>query len=85
MAHLVGPDGAPLAVGDGLGVPVEQWQPGDLIVQSHALQLPADIPAGEYWLQTGAYWLDTQERWSLQLSDDSTSDHLLLDKITILE
>ena len=58
MLHLTAADGAPLAVGDGLGVPVEQWRAGDLIVQRHVLSLPADAPPGSYLLQTGAYWLD---------------------------
>jgi hypothetical protein len=63
MLHLIGPGGEPVVVGDGLGVPVENWQVGDIIVQRHALNLPPDAPKGEYTLYTGAYWLDTLERW----------------------
>lgn len=66
MAHLVGTDGIPIAVGDGLGVTIEQWQPGDVIVQRHRLDIPEDTPAGEYHLVTGGYWLDTMERWATQ-------------------
>ena len=65
MGHLVGADGIPVAVGDGLGVPWDQLQPGDVLVQRHALSVPPESPSGEYWLQTGAYWLDTMERWSV--------------------
>ena len=35
MLHLVAPDGAHHLVADGLGVPIEQWQVGDIIVQRH--------------------------------------------------
>jgi hypothetical protein len=85
MAHLAGSDGVPIAVGDGLGVPIEQWQPGDIIVQRHRFAVPEDTPPGEYWLQVGAYWLDSLERWPVHLHDGTTSDRLLLDKIKILD
>jgi hypothetical protein len=64
MLHLVGTDGVPIAVGDGLGVPVDQWQPGDVLVQRHRLLIPEGTPLGSYQLQTGAYWLDNMERWT---------------------
>ena len=68
MLHLVGPGGEPLVVGDGLGVPLESWEVGDVIVQRHRLALPPDAPTGDYETYTGAYWLDTLER--LPVLDD---------------
>ncbi len=62
MAHLVGADGTLLAVGDGLGVPIEQWAEGDIIVQRHLLPMPPDVTASPR-LAIGAYWLDTMERF----------------------
>ncbi|HNT78128.1 MAG TPA: phospholipid carrier-dependent glycosyltransferase [Anaerolineae bacterium] len=59
MAHRLAPDGTTI-VGDGLSFPIEQWRPGDLIVQRHDLDLPAD---GAATIQIGGYWLDTLERW----------------------
>ncbi|HOV47338.1 MAG TPA: glycosyltransferase family 39 protein [Anaerolineae bacterium] len=59
MLHLRSVDGALIAVGDGLGFPVEQWQKGDLLAQYHSLIIPQEITAGEYRLYTGAYWLET--------------------------
>jgi hypothetical protein len=85
MAHLVGPDGVPVAVGDGLGLSVDQWRAGDLIVQRHRLPLPEGTAAGEYRLQTGAYWLDTMERWPVHLGDGSVSDHLDAGEVVVLE
>ncbi|MFP4394541.1 MAG: hypothetical protein ACLFTI_04680, partial [Anaerolineales bacterium] len=81
LAHLVGPTTPPslpptqggservTVVGDGLGFPMEQWRPGDVIVQRHALAVPADAPPGAYALHTGGYWLDTMERWPVGADD----------------
>ena len=66
MAHALGPDGRVMAVGDGLGVPIESWQPGDVFMQRHTLTLPKDAPSGSYWIQTGVYWLDDGKRWAVQ-------------------
>ena len=85
MAHLVGPDDAPIAVADGLGVPLDQWCPGDTIVQRHKLVVPDGTPPGPYSLLTGAYWLDTMERWGIRLEDGSSSDRLVLTELGVLE
>ena len=85
MAHLIGSDGNVVAVGDGLGIPVDQWRPGDVIVQRHLLEAPEATPAGAYRLQTGAYWLDTMERWSVHLAGGTTGDRIMLDEIVILD
>ena len=82
MLHLAGSGGAPVVVGDGLGVPIESWQVGDVIVQRHALPLPADAPPGEYVPTTGVYWLDTMERWKVggeQAGDQLTLPALVVD------
>lgn len=57
MAHLVGPDGTVVAVGDALGVPVDQWTPGGLLIQRHVLAIPAGAAPGDYALHLGAYTL----------------------------
>ncbi len=85
MAHLTGPDGVPIAVGDGLGVPVEQWQKGDIIAQRHRLIITEETPPGQYILQTGAYWLDTMERWPVLLADGATGDHIFLASVEVKE
>lgn len=80
MAHLIGPDGADVAVGDGLGIPIEQWRPGDVIVQRHILAVPPDAHPGSYSILIGAYWLDTIERWSIREGDD-IRDAVLLQNV----
>jgi hypothetical protein len=82
MGHLLGADGTPVAVADGMGFPVDQWQPGDLILQRHRLPLPADAPPGEYTLATGAYWLDTMERWGIMVDGKPAGDQILLSLTT---
>jgi hypothetical protein len=83
MLHLVGPAGTPAIVGDGLGVPVENWQVGDVIVQRHRLQMPPDAPHGEYALYAGAYWADTLERWQVFQGELATGDQLLLSPVQV--
>ncbi|HOT92988.1 MAG TPA: glycosyltransferase family 39 protein [Anaerolineae bacterium] len=59
MLHLIDANGATVAVGDGLGVPIEQWRADDVIVQRHIV---TGANSGRYTLVSGAYWLDTMER-----------------------
>lgn len=76
MAHGVDSDGRVVALEDGLGYPIEQWRPGDRLIQIHRLQLPAtwsSVPSS-LTLQTGAYWLDSLERWPV----DRTNDAIIL-------
>jgi hypothetical protein len=78
MAHLIGPDGATVAVGDGLGFSIEQWQVGDIIVQRHRFPIPGDAPPGPYSVVAGAYWLDTMERWPIALADGTNTDQVMM-------
>jgi len=83
MLHLVSPDGSVQLVADGLGVPIEQWQVGDVIVQRHRLRLPSSAPAGQYQLLTGAYWLDNLQRWPIRSGDQIGADTLALSSIAV--
>jgi hypothetical protein len=83
MLHLTGPGGAPVLVGDGLGVPVENWQVGDVIIQRHRLEMPPDAAAGDYALYTGAYWLDTLERWPVIQEGQSIGDRIDLPPVSV--
>lgn len=86
MAHLVGADGKVLAVGDGLGVPPEQWQAGDMIVQRHTLPLPDNLAAGTYRVRTGAYWILPDGVRSINVRPDprrSTDDNVWLTPVEV--
>jgi hypothetical protein len=85
MAHLLGEDGQVVAVADGLGVPIENWQVGDIIVQRHILEIPPDAPAGMYWMQVGAYTLPDLRRLVVTAAQWPTSDRILLQRIEVVE
>ncbi len=62
FAHVVGPDGRPIAVADSLGAPGESWLHGDVLLQLHTILIPLDAPAGEYPLVVGLYTRPDGER-----------------------
>jgi len=83
MAHLVDGEGRAVAVADGLGVPLEVWQVGDVVVQYHDFSLTPDHEGEVYWLQTGVYWLDTLERQEVTGPGPDTGDRILLGEIEL--
>lgn len=83
MAHLVDGAGVPVAIGDGLGVPVESWQTGDIIVQRHVLDIPPDTEPGTYWIQTGAYTLMDLRRLEITLEHQAGGDRIVLSQLEI--
>jgi hypothetical protein len=83
MGHLLNREGQPVAVSDGLGVPVESWQVGDVIVQRHALEIPPDAAPGTYWLQTGAYALADLQRLAILSHGQSVGDRIVLAQVEI--
>lgn len=56
FVHLID-DGAPAAQSDRppAGYPTSDWRPGEIIIDHFLIDLPADLAAGEYRLQTGFY------------------------------
>jgi hypothetical protein len=62
--HLLAADGELVAQLDRLpdGYPTSDWQPGEIVIDSYAIQLPPNWQAGDHYLQTGFYFLPTQER-----------------------
>jgi hypothetical protein len=89
MGHLVRDDGHPVSIADGLGVPVEVWQVGDVLVQYHRFPLTPDLWGNDeresIWLQTGAYWLDTLERQEVTGPGQDTGDRILLTEIRLAD
>ena len=83
MAHLLAGDGIPIAVGDGLGVPTEQWITGALLIQSHRFTLPPDTSPGNYWLQFGAYTLPEMQRLPILRHNESLGDRILAGQLEV--
>ncbi len=82
--HLRDEAGATLAQRDGQplnGVyPTSQWQPNETIIDP--VQLPQDVPPGDYQLVVGLYDLQTLERLPVQ-NDTSGENAVFLGQVTI--
>jgi len=85
MAHLLDEEGQPVAIGDGLGVPVENWQVGDIIVQRHILEIPLDIVPAMYWVHIGAYTLTDLQRLVVMLERQPAADRILLMQLKVVD
>lgn len=73
FTHLVFPPDAVWAGMDAQprqgAAPTSGWQPGQIIPDQHHLQLPADAPAGVYFVEIGIYDPDTFNRLPVNFSD----------------
>lgn len=63
--HLLTADGEKVSQRDGFGLPERYWRPGLMLVQWFELELPAQMPAGDYTLLTGMYRLSDFSRNSV--------------------
>jgi hypothetical protein len=85
MGHLLDREGRPVAVADGLGVPVESWAPDDVIVQRHLLEIPPDLLPGFYWLQSGAYAITDLQRLDVLVEGQPVGDRIVLSSVQVVE
>ena len=73
FVHLLGPDGTLVSQHDAMpddgGLPTSVWLEGEFVSDEHVLELPAEIPPGDYRLEVGLYAADTMAR--LPVLDDS--------------
>jgi hypothetical protein len=65
--------------------PTNTWLPGDLLQDTHTLQLAADLPGGEYQINVGLYLSETGERVPVQTADGTVipTQSLPLTTITV--
>jgi hypothetical protein len=60
---------------DDNGYPTRYWRAGDVITQTLTLDLPADLPAGDYMLRIGQYtWPEVKPVLSLDVAGNPQSD-----------
>ena len=90
FVHLIGADGRPAAQGDDFPLagqrPTTTWQPGESLVDRYTIQLPADLPPGDYPLRIGFYDPTTGVRLSPVLDASGATqpdDQFQLDVVTI--
>jgi hypothetical protein len=86
FVHLVGADGRIVAQHDGEPengfYPTSAWMPGETVVDSHHLDLPANLPPGDYRLLVGLYQSSTNQRLPVLGPDGiPLSDHIVLTTI----
>lgn len=83
LAHLTAPDGHLVSVGDGLGVTPESWAVGDVIVQTHTIQVPEDAAPGLYTLQTGLYTIPEGRRFLVRGGGAAGADRLSFAQVRV--
>jgi 4-amino-4-deoxy-L-arabinose transferase-like glycosyltransferase len=80
--HVTAPDGTIVAQWDGLDVNISTLETGDVFIQRHRLDLPADLLPGPYRVSLGAYHPDGGQRLTAQLSD-RTIDSVVLTMLDV--
>lgn len=85
LAHFDAPDGFLILAGDALGVALEDWQSGMVIIQQHRFTIEGGVQPGEYKLAVGLYSLATGERFPVLLPDGGTVDQIMLRAVEVIE
>jgi hypothetical protein len=62
-------------------LPTITWAAGEYIEDTHHLNLPPDLPAGEYQLIVGMYLPETGERLPVFEQKQPANDHMRLNQI----
>ena len=86
FGHVLDHANAVRAGWDGLHVSTESWQPGDLLIQIHALDIPPDLSPGIYRVELGVYSPVTHQRLDIHTGpgeERAPHDRLLLFPIEI--
>ncbi len=88
FVHVVAPDGAVVAQGDGppLGgfAATRLWQPGQTLVDERSIALPADLPPGKYEVRLGLYGPDGA-RLPVTVAGDAAGDSALVGSFQVAE
>ncbi|MCS7178774.1 MAG: hypothetical protein RML46_08375 [Anaerolineae bacterium] len=63
--------------------PTPFWQPGVLVVDSHPVPLPADLPPGDYALWVGMYRWPELQRLRIQEGAAAGNDRIFLETIQV--
>lgn len=80
FAHVLGPDGIPLAQADVLSVPSATWQRGDWFAQLYETDLPPETAVGRYPIAIGLYSRADGTRLPAVGQPD---DALIIDTLTV--
>jgi hypothetical protein len=65
--------------------PTSTWQPGQLVRDNYGLEVPADLPPGQYRLITGLYLPASMERLAVSTADGvQLGDHVELTGVEVV-
>jgi hypothetical protein len=85
--HLIGPEQTLLAGSDGEPCggwySTNKWQTGELIEHTLTLELPPQLPPGEYDLSAGLYDLETGVRLAVDQDGDRYDDQALIGRVLV--
>ena len=82
LSRLAQADGIPL----GGFRPTTSWRVGEALVDRHSIELPSDLPAGEFVLWVGLYDPNTGQRMPIgDTPEDDYTDRVLLTEINVVE
>ena len=85
FVHVLGPDGLPIAQEDNEPVngtrPTSTWHTGEVIMDSYAIPLAPQAPAGHYTIEIGLYDPATGNR--LSVLHNQGANHLVLAHVTV--
>ena len=81
--HLIDSTGQIAAQTDRQSVLADTLQPGDVFMQLHSIDLPADLPPESLRLSIGLYSSETGQRLPIYEGESLRGDHLLLQPVTI--
>ncbi|NKQ36517.1 MAG: hypothetical protein HF973_12975 [Chloroflexi bacterium] len=87
FVHVLNGQGEPVAQSDQWpgGLPSDIWAEGQIIVDEHAIPLPADLPPGEYRLAVGLYTPHNGQRLpATDAAGDPLPDNRLILPITLV-
>ena len=84
FTHLYRTPTEVMAQQDQLDVDGSSLKPGDVFMQVHEfVNVPADVPAGSYWIGIGLYHKDSGERLPVYLGDQRVADRLFLAQVQV--
>jgi 4-amino-4-deoxy-L-arabinose transferase-like glycosyltransferase len=85
FVHLAGTE--IVAQGDGQpyggDYPTSIWAVGEVVADSHVVQVKSEVKPGVYQLLVGLYRLDTQERLPVIMQNQPQTDHISLAQIAV--
>jgi hypothetical protein len=88
FAHVVDEAGTLRAQHDGVPggglLPMTAWQPGEDIVDRFAIELPADLPPGEYEIRVGIYHPESNLRLPVTGGQEAGPDYVVFGRVTVV-